>query len=149
MWRRETSKPRAAAWRGQACTRELPGVRAACLPAAGAVERDTTLRGNLSIRRRCVDARHRDAGQRIRALRLPADHGAVAGSRLACRQGPGATDLAARGVESAAETKAAREVVDERRIVPSAAAGTSEPCVELRFRERDDPRRQDAADANA
>jgi hypothetical protein len=36
-----------------------------------------------------------------------------------------------------------------RWIVPSAAAGTSEPCVELRFRERDDSRRQDAAHADA
>src|SRR5271170_8191622 len=114
-----------------------------------AVERNTTLRGNLPNGRRCFDARDRGAGQRIRALRLPADHGAVAGSWLACRQGSRATDLAARRVESAAETKAAREAVVGRWIVPSAAAGTSEPCVELRFRERDDPRRQDAADADA
>ena len=129
--------------------RELPSVGATCLPAAGAMERDTTLRSSLSKRRRCVDARDRGAGQRIRALWLAADHRAVAGSRLACRQGSRATDLATRGVESAAETKAARRVVVERRIVPSAAAGASEPGVELRFRERDDPRRQDIADANA
>ena len=30
----------------------------------------------------------------------------------------------------------------ERRIVPSAAAGASKPCVELRFRERNDARRR-------
>src|SRR5271163_5095891 len=149
MWRRETSKPRAAAWRGQACTRELSSIGAACLPAAGAVERDTTLRGNLPNGRRCVDTRDRGAGQRIRALRLPADHRSAAGSRLACRQGSSATDLATRRVESAAETKAARQVVVERWIVPSAATGTSEPCVELRFRERNDARRQNAADADA
>ena len=35
--------------------------------------------------------------------------------------------------ESAAETKGAREVVVERRILPSLAAGASESCVELRF----------------
>src|SRR6202795_2058693 len=131
MWQRETSKPWAAAWRGQACTRELPSIGATCLPAAGAVERDTTLRGDLSKRRRCVDARDRDASQRIRTLRLSTNHRSAAGSRLACRQGSRATDLAARRVESAAKTKATRQVVAERWIVPSAAAGTSEPCVEL------------------
>jgi len=36
-----------------------------------------------------------------------------------------------------------------RWIVPSAAAGTSESCVELRFRERADARRKNVADANA
>src|SRR5271155_3324948 len=149
MWQRETSKPGAAAWRGQACARGLSDFRAACLPAAGAVERNTTLRGNLPNGRRCFDARDRGAGQRIRALRLPADHGAVAGSWLACRQGSRATDLAARRVESAAETKAAREAVVGRWIVPSAAAGASEPCVELRFRERNDARRKKLADADA
>src|SRR5271169_5977398 len=114
------------------------GFPAACLPAAGAVERNTTLRSALPNRRRCSDARHRGAGERIRALRLSADHGAAAGSRLACGQGSRATDLAARRAESATETKAARQVVVERRIVPSVAAGTREPCVELRFCERDD-----------
>src|ERR1700694_5422387 len=63
------------------------------LPAAGAVERDTTLRGELAGRR-CTDKRHRDAGQRVWALRLPADHGTVAGQRLVCRQGPSAANLA-------------------------------------------------------
>ena len=149
MWRRETSKPRAAAWRGQAGTRELPSIGAAGLPAAGAVERDTTLRSALPNRRRRIDATDRGAGQRIRALRLPANHRAFAESRLACRQGSSAKDLAARGVESTAETKAARAVVVERWIVCSAASGTSESCVELRFRERHDARRQNAADVDA
>jgi len=53
------------------------------------------------------------------------------------------------GLKLPPETKPARQVVVERRIVPSVAAGTSEPCVELRFRECDGPRRRDAADANA
>src|ERR1700733_8891914 len=120
MSRRETSKPGAATWRGQACTQELPGIRAACLPAAGAVERDTTLRGSLSNRRGRADARHHRPGKRIRAIRLPADHGAVARSRLACGQGSSAADLAARGAESAAKTKAPGKVMAERRILHSA-----------------------------
>ena len=65
------------------------------------------------------------------------------------RQGPSATDLAARRVESAAETKGASEVVVERWNVRSVAAGTRESCVELRFRLRDDARRKNAADADA
>ena len=65
--------------------------------------------------------------------------------RLAGGQGSGAADLAAGGAESAAETKAARQVVVERRIVRAAAAGASESRLELRFRERDDARWQDAA----
>jgi len=40
------------------------------------------------------------------AVRLSADHGAVAECRLAGRQGQGATHLAEGGVESAAETEA-------------------------------------------
>src|SRR5579864_7638039 len=52
MWQRETSKPRAAALCGGACPRRVPDERAACLPAAGAVARDATLRANGSDRRR-------------------------------------------------------------------------------------------------
>jgi len=53
------------------------------------------------------------------------------------------------GLKVPQRTKAARQIVVERRIVPSLAAGTSESCVELRFRERHDARRKNAADADA
>ena len=102
----ETFKP-LATWRGPACARELPGIGAACLPAAGAVERDATFQ---VIYRSDEDALTREIvtlAQRIRALRLSADHRSAAGSRLACGQGSRAADLATRGVESTAETKAA------------------------------------------
>ncbi len=56
-----------------------------------------------------VDTESPIVAQRIRALRLSADHGAAAGSRLACSQGSSTTNLASGRVESAAETKAARE----------------------------------------
>jgi hypothetical protein len=56
---------------------------------------------------------------------------------------------AAGRVESAAETAAAREVVAERWIVHSAAAGAGESCVELRFRQRKNPRWKNRPDADA
>jgi len=83
------------------------------------------------------------------AVRLSADHGAVAECRLAGRQGQGATHLAEGGVESAAETEAPGALVAERRFLCAAPAGTGESRVELRLRERDDTRRKNAADADA
>src|SRR5579862_8457648 len=149
MWLRETSKPRAATWRGQACARELSSVGAACLPAAGAVERNATLRRNRSYRRGCFDASDHRIGQRVRSLWLPSDHDQTARSGLAGRQGSSAEDLAAGGTESAAETKAARQVVVQRWIVCETAARTGESRVELRFRESHAPRWRDTAAVGA
>ena len=70
-------------------------------------------------------------------------------ARLAGGQGSGAAHLAAGGAESAAETAATRAVVAERWFVRAAAAGAGQSRVELRLRERDDARREDAAAAGA
>src|SRR5271169_3101952 len=126
MWQRETSKPRAAALCGGACPRGVPDERAACLPAAGAVERDATLRTHGSNRRGRSDAGDHRAGQRVWALRLPEDYGGTAQGGLAGRQGSGAVHLAAGGIESAAETTATGAVVAERRVVRAAAAGAGQ-----------------------
>src|SRR5260370_33710079 len=126
MWQRETSKPRAAALCGGACPRSVPDERAACLPAAGAVARDATVRANGPDRRRGPDGGDHRACQRVRALRLPEDHNTVGGSRLAGGQGSGAVHLAAGGIESAAETAATGAVMAERRVVRAAAAGASQ-----------------------
>src|SRR5260370_41709915 len=126
MWKREISKPRAAALCGGACPRSAPDERATCLPAAGAVARDATLRAHGSHRRRGPDAGDHRTGQRVRPLRLPEDHNTVGGSRLAGGQGSGAVHLAAGGTESAAETAATGAVVAERRVVRAAAAGAGQ-----------------------
>jgi helix-turn-helix protein len=42
------------------------------------------------------------------------------------------------GLKVPADTKAARQARVERRVGPSVATGASEPCGELRFRQRDD-----------
>src|SRR5260370_24275433 len=103
----ETSKPRATQGRRGTCAQKVWGEGAAGVPGAEAVARNTALRAALSNGRRCVDARHRRAGQRVWPLRLPADHGAVASPGLASGQGSRAADLAARGAGSDANTKGA------------------------------------------
>src|SRR5208282_6136671 len=117
MWPRETSEPRAAALCGGACARKVRSERAPCLPAAGAVAKDTTLCRDSEDRRRGADGSDHCPRQGLRTLRLPANHGAVATGWLAGRQGSGTAHLASRGAESAAETKAARAFVAERWVV--------------------------------
>jgi len=51
-------------------------------------------------------------------------------------QGPGRTHLASRRAEGSAEAEAARAAVIQRWIMCTAAPGAQEPCMELRFRER-------------
>jgi len=54
-WRRETSKPRAAALCGGACAPAVRIERTACLPAAGARARNTTIRTDSAPGRRCLE----------------------------------------------------------------------------------------------
>jgi len=77
------------------------------------------------------------------------NHGAVKSAWLDRRQGPGAADLAARRIKSAAETKGASEVVAERWNVCSVAAGNVRITCGVTTRLRDDARRKNAADADA
>ena len=70
--------------------------RAAGVPGAEAVARNAALSADAANGRRCACARDHRAGQRVRPLRLPADHGTVASQGLASGQGSGAGHLAAR-----------------------------------------------------
>ena len=67
----------------------------------------------------------------VRAVRVPEDHGAAAECGVAGRQGPGAADLAARGVQGAPETETSETAVAERWKLHSAAAGAAQPRLEL------------------
>src|SRR5208282_630801 len=138
MWPRETSEPRAAALCGGACARKVRSERAPCLPAAGAVAKDTTLCRDPENRRRCADGSNHCPGQRVWSLRIPTNHCAVATAWLASGQRSGTAHLASRGVEGTAETAAPPEVVAKRWVVHSATTGACESRLELRLRERDD-----------
>jgi hypothetical protein len=95
--------------------------RTAGLPDAKAMAGNAALFANVANGGRGVNRSDHRVGQQVWALRLPSDHGAVAGPSLGCRQGPRAAHLADRRVESAAETKGARQVVAKRRVVRAAA----------------------------
>jgi len=78
-------------------------------------------------------------------LRDCADCGAAAACGLAGGQGSGAVHLAARRAESTRQAKTPGKAVAGGRLVCAAEAGACESCVELRFRERHDPRRENTA----
>ena len=62
---------------------------------------------------------------------------------MAGKQRSGGTDLAAGRAKSAPETKGAREIVVERRLLRAAEAGAGKSCLELRLCQRNDARGQD------
>src|SRR5271155_5094167 len=101
---------------------------------------NATLSAAAAHGRRSADAGDSGPGGEVRALWLPADHGAVAACGVAGGQGSSAADLATRRAEGAAEAAATRTVVARGWVVCAVATGAGESCVELRFRQGDDAR---------
>src|SRR5262249_29988405 len=134
-WRRETDKPRAATLCGEAGAGSVWVVGTACLPAAGAGTRDTTLCRGGQEQGRCADPSDHCPGHEVWPLRLPADHLVAAKCGMAGGQGSRAADLATGGAESTAKTKTPSAAVAERWFLCSTAASAPESCLELRFRQ--------------
>ena len=124
-------------------------VGTACLPAAGAMARDTTIRADSSGGRGCSDPSDHCPGSEVRAIWLPEDHSVAAECGLGSGQGPGAADLAAGGAESAAKTKAARTAVAERRFLCTTEAGATEPALLRNSRSRRTGPRSSSASVHA
>src|SRR5450631_572147 len=110
------------------------------MPSGAAVARDATLSAAAAHGRRRADAGDPDPGHEVWAVRLPAHHGVVAERGVGGGKGSSAADLATRRAEGAAETAGARAAVAGGWFVRTVAAGASQSCVELRFRESDDAR---------
>src|ERR1039457_2726193 len=102
--------------------------------------RDTKLSAAAAHGRRRADAGDPDPGHEVWAIRLPAQHGAVAECGEAGGEGSSAADLATRRAEGTAETAATRAAVARGRVVHPVGTGAGESCVELRFCEGDDAR---------
>jgi len=72
-----------------------------------------------------------EAGEPVRALRIPAGDGAAAGRGLAGEPQAGRKDMAAGGAEGPEAAAEAGPAVAERRIVREAEADAPGPCVVL------------------
>ena len=85
-------------------------------------------------RRGAAHGRHRRAGDDLRPVRLPPDHGPSEAGGLGREQEAGGAHLAARGAEGAEETAEARPALARRWVVRAAQAGAAQPCLGLRLR---------------
>src|SRR5215467_5984988 len=110
------------------------------MPCREAMARNATLSAIAAYGRRSADGGDPEPGREVWAVRVSADHGAVAERGVAGGEGSRAADLATRRAESAAETAGARAAVARRWFVRATPPGTGESRVELRFREGDDAR---------
>ena len=132
---------------GEPCATGAWAQRAACVPSGETDTRHAALSADTARRRRYAHPGHRDLSQSVWPLWLPPDYSSAALCRLACRQGPGGTNLASRGAKGSTEAEAKRPVMAQRRVMRATAAGAAQPCLELRLRECEDLRRKDGADA--
>src|SRR6266853_248733 len=107
--------------------------------------RDTTLSAAAAHGRRSADAGDPGPGCKVRAVRLPAHHGAAEERGVAGGEGSSTADLATRRAEGAAEAAGTRAVVARGWFVYPVASRAGESCVELRFREGNDARWTSAA----